>query len=411
MDVNARSLGLVERFARRLKEERGSSVTIRATTDLEEALIGADYVLVAISVGGDEMWRFDAVYPERYGIFQTIGDTVGPGGLMRALRHIPVLLDIGRIMQRVSTPDAVMIQLTNPMNPICAALAGLEGVRVLGVCHGAWDTEAIIARRLQVAKDDVHVRAAGNNHHIYLTELCVEERTYDGETLAEIAPQIFDKPFRAEVWRRYGGFVGNNTRHPIEFLPDFLTEDSDFGRTWGATPIVGWDDPFFDPRHETAAIELERAISHPEKVIWEWDHLPGTLRFTDEGRVRVRHSHEIIDDLIATLEYGGEMTLHLNVPNEGAIAGLSRNHNVEMPVSVRPDSLQRSEFVLPPGVTEQVRRVADEQLLVAEGAVKGDRSLLVDALSLDALVPDRRTAEMLVEEMGEHQRQYIPWWE
>jgi alpha-galactosidase/6-phospho-beta-glucosidase family protein len=302
-----------------------------------------------------------------------------------------------------------MIQLTNPMNPICKALDSLEGIRVWGICHGAWDTEAIIARQLGVPKDEVHIRAAGNNHNIYATEISVGERTWHGDEIGEVVPRLFDKPFRAEVWRRYGGYVGNNTRHPIEFLPDFLTEEWDYGRAWGATPISGWDDPFFDPRHETARADLERAISHPRAILWDDEHLPGTMRFDGE-ELHLRHSHEIIDDLIAALERGGEMTMHLNVPNVGAIAGVGPEHNVEMPVTVRNGQIERSSFNLSQGVTEQVRRVAEEQTLIAEGAIRGDRALLVDALSLDALVPDRGTAERLVREMGEHQKAYIPWW-
>lgn len=410
MDVNPATLELVRRFAERVRAERGSAVTINATTDRDVALRNADYVLVAISVGGDAMWQYDAVYPQRYGIVQTMGDTVGPGGLMRALRHIPVLLDIGADMQRLSRPNAVMIQLTNPMNPICKALDSLEGIRVVGVCHGAWDTEAIIARQLAVPKDEVEVRAAGNNHNIYATEISVAGETWRGDDLAAIAPRLFDKPFRREVWRRYGGYVGNNTRHPIEFLPDFLTEQWDFGRAWGATPIRGWDDPFFNPRHDTPRRELERAIGDPRPIQWDEERLPGTLRFDEDGRVHIRHSHEIIDNLIAALEHGDEIKLHLNLANDGAIAGVGAEHNVEMPVTVRGETIKRSSIVLPEKVTEQVRRVAEEQTLIAEGARLGDKGLLMDALSMDALVPDRRTAERLLHEMGDHQRAYIPWW-
>jgi alpha-galactosidase/6-phospho-beta-glucosidase family protein len=314
-------------------------------------------------------------------------------------------------MQQVSKPGAVMIQLTNPMNPICNALASVDGLPVLGVCHGAWDTEAIMARQLGVPKGDVHVRAAGNNHNIYATEIRVGTQTWRGHEIENIAERLFDKPFRAEVWRRYGGFVGNNTRHPIEFLPDFLTAEWDYGRAWGATPIAGWDDPFFDPRHDAARANLERAVAHPEPISWETERLPGTLSFGEDGGVRVRHSHEIIDDLIATLEDGGELTMHLNVANGGAIEGVAGGHNVEMPVTVRGRTVERGSFILPAGVTEQVRRVAEEQALIAQGALAGDRSLLADALAMDALVPDRATAERLITEMGDYQRDYIPWWE
>lgn len=98
MDINPESLARVGRLLERLVSERGFNKTVRATTDLRDALRDADYVVTAISVGGDRLWRYDAMFPQIYGIYQPVGDTIGPGGLVRALRHAPALLEIGRTM-------------------------------------------------------------------------------------------------------------------------------------------------------------------------------------------------------------------------------------------------------------------------------------------------------------------------
>src|SRR5215207_9396100 len=225
MDIDPAALELVRRLLERLIAERGLAKTVIATTDLETALRDADYVLTAISVGGDRLWRYDAIFPQIYGIFQPVGDTIGPGGMMRALRHTPPLLNIGKKILEVSKPGAPLLQLTNPMNPLCGALEQLEGLIVYGICHGVDDTEGIFAKQLGVPKDQVRIRAAGNNHNIFCTEIEVGDETYTQERFSELGTEIFDTPFREEVYKRYQGLVANYSRHPIEFLPDFLNPE------------------------------------------------------------------------------------------------------------------------------------------------------------------------------------------
>lgn len=408
MDTNADTLRIVKRYLDRLVQERAFSKMIRATTDLEEALTDADYVLVAISVGGDRLWRYDAIFPQIYGIFQPVGDTVGPGGMMRALRHIPPILEIARTLRRVGKGEPVLIQLTNPMNPICAALQHVEGVRVYGLCHGVWDTEAIIARQLEIPQSSVHVNAAGNNHHIYCTEVRISDRVYGQEELHELTPAVFDTPFRAEVFRRYGGLVGNNTRHPIEFLPNFLTPQSGFGRDWGTSPIAWEIDPMRGEPRDNDRKRLADAILGNAPLQWAPPEEGAGVQVRDDRTLRIGHSHEVIDGLLAALEQGHEFAVHLNLPNRGTIEGVGAEHNVEIPVTLRRGAVERphirfANFAL----TAEVERVATEQTLIARAAVEGDRGMLVDALAMDALVPNRDIAERLVKEMTLYQRDYI----
>jgi alpha-galactosidase/6-phospho-beta-glucosidase family protein len=120
-DINPSRLPLLERYAWVMKQEMAPDMTFEATTQLSKGLEGADFVIVTISTGGLDAMAHDLAIPKRYGIFQTVGDTVGPGGVLRALRNIPVLLGIAHEMER-SCPDAWLLNLTNPMSALCRAV-------------------------------------------------------------------------------------------------------------------------------------------------------------------------------------------------------------------------------------------------------------------------------------------------
>lgn len=407
MDVNADSLALVKGYLERLVREQSFAKTIRATTDLREALKGADYVMVAVSVGGDRLWRYDAMFPQIEGIYQPVGDTTGPGGLIRSLRHAPVMLEIGRTMLEVSNPGAVMIQLTNPMNPLCAALEQLEGLTVYGVCHGVNDTEQIFAQQLGVPPETVRVKAAGNNHNIFCTQIQVGDEIYTPERFDLIAHRLFDTTFRKEVYERYRGLVGNHSRHPIEFLPGFLNAESGFGRAWGVEPVPAEIDPFQAPRHDQARMLLERVMSQPEPIGWRDDRRHQTLAPDSNGIYQTGHTREILDDFVVALEQGHDFDIHLNIANQGAIAGIGDAFNVEIPVQFRQGRLVRPAITFNAEITQVISRVAQEQYLIAQACLEFNQDLLVEALSLDALVPSREVAERLVREMVSFQANYI----
>ena len=407
MDINAETVGLVKRYLDRLIAERGFTKTITVTTDLAEALRDADYVLTAISVGGDHLWRYDAIFPQVYGIFQPVGDTVGPGGLMRALRHTAPLVRIAQTMREVSTPGAPLIQLTNPMNPLCGALERLDGVPIYGVCHGVNDTEWIVAKQLGVPWDQVHIKAAGNNHNIFCTEVRVGDHSYTQDMFDELAPLVFDTPFRAEVYRRYDGLVGNFSRHPIEFLPDFLTPESRYGQTWGVQPIPDEINPIHGKRQESARAVLEMALAQREPLAWRADRDYHSLALNMMGRPEVGHTREILDDFIAALEHHDDFFIHLNVANHGAIIGVDDAYNVEIPVEFKKGVLTRQVVRFNDVITQELDRVGKEQHLLARACIEGDEEALVEALTMDTLVPSWDVAARLIREMRAFEDAYI----
>src|SRR6476646_7290759 len=171
-DIDPAPLPDVSDFIRHVSELAGAGITVEATTDRRQALEGADYVVVCISTGAFESMRHDLEIPERYGIKQSVGDTVGPGGVMRSLRNIPVLLDIARDMHEVC-PDAWMLNITNPMTTLCRAVTRETSIRTVGLCHEIAGAQFALSLLLDAGFRDLDFELVGVNHLPIFTSMRV----------------------------------------------------------------------------------------------------------------------------------------------------------------------------------------------------------------------------------------------
>ena len=172
-DIDPVPLEKMEALARMVDEALGSKATVTTTTDQRRALDGADFVVVTISTGGFDSMAVDLDVPARYGIRQSVGDTVGPGGINRALRNIPVLVGAAEDMADVC-PDAWLLNITNPMTCLTRAVCRQTGVKAVGLCHevGNWTMDLAIA--LGKPADAVRATVAGVNHFPVVTALDVD---------------------------------------------------------------------------------------------------------------------------------------------------------------------------------------------------------------------------------------------
>jgi len=276
IDVLEDRLALVHEWCEFARRRMGGTQTLSAHTDLREGLAGATACLSAISVGGDRLWRYDATHTQLDGIFQPVGDSTGPGGAIRALRHAPAIRKIGLTLAEVGRPGVLLLQLTNPLNALTACLDTIPGIRVVGFCHGYEDTGRIIAQALfsgtcapnlflgQAWRKElpaVRVELAGNNHFVFADKIQIGDRIYPQSEIHELTPHIFDAPFREAVWSRFGAYVGNYPRHPIEFLPGFVTPRSRHGMAWGVEPVAGEINPLNGERHDNSRVWLESALA------------------------------------------------------------------------------------------------------------------------------------------------------
>jgi alpha-galactosidase/6-phospho-beta-glucosidase family protein len=409
VDLNEHRLAMVLEWCEFARRRLGYNHKISAHTDLKEGLRGATACLTAISVGGDRLWRYDSTHPQLDGIFQAVGDTTGPGGAVRALRHAPVMRGIAQTLAEVGAPNALLLQLTNPLNALTACIDHIPGIRVYGFCHGYHDTEHRIALSLGLIPlhaswtsewrkniPVIRVELAGNNHFVFADKLQIGERTYTQKEIHELTPQIFDGPFREAVWSRYRVYVGNNARHPIEFLPGFNDRKNDFGRRWGVSPVAGEIDPLHGERHDDSEVLLQGALNEARQD------------FNATESWNLRHSHEPIAEILGAFHTGKRFDVHLNLRNEGAIQGVANDQHLEMYCRIENGEVIRPSVRFPDAITAEIARVGQSQLLLARCCDRYDEELLIESMKLDALMPkDEAVIRRLMREMVDFQRDLI----
>jgi alpha-galactosidase len=227
MDIDRERLETSELVARSLIDGAGAGAQVESTLDRREALDGADYVVTSFQVGGlhpSTVIDFDV--PRRYGLRQTIADTLGVGGIMRGLRTIPVLLDVCRDMEQ-TCPDALLLQYVNPMAMLCWAVAEASPIKTVGLCHSVQHTAGELARDLGIPAEELDYHVAGINHVAFFLRF---ER--DGEDLYPALHQLVedgrvpdDNRVRYELLRHFGYFVTESSEHFAEYVPWFIKRD------------------------------------------------------------------------------------------------------------------------------------------------------------------------------------------
>jgi alpha-galactosidase len=395
MALTHKRLDKMHDFVSRMIRDNGARARATATTSRREALQGADYVVVMIQVGGVDVFRNDYEVPMKYGVDNCIADTMGPGGIFRALRHIPALLDIARDMREVA-PTAVLFNYANPMAMCCWALGKVPGLEFVGLCHGVQTTMDLIASYVGLPKGEIDFVAAGINHMAWFLRL---EKA--GRDLYPALKANFEKPgyyvnekVRGEVMRHFGYFMTESTGHLSEYLPyfrknrkalDLYCDEPAFGGETGAyyKYCAALDDKFrtMDP------LSIESTKLGPR-------------------------SAEYCSHIIEALETGVPFRFNGNLRNDGYITNLPNGCCVEVPVYA--DRLGMHPTVvgdLPPQCAALNMTNVLVQGLTVEAGNACDPELIVQAVALDPLtaaVLTLKEIREMVSEMLEAQRQYLP---
>jgi alpha-galactosidase len=368
-DIDPAPVPRMVEFVEHLADVRGIGMRATGTTDQRQALEGADYVIVNISTGGFASMRHDLAVPARYGVKQSVGDSVGPGGIVRALRNIPVFLELARNMEELC-PDAWMLNLTNPMTAICRAVTRETSVKTVGLCHEIAGAQFALSQLLDVNFMDITPTVAGVNHLPFITAL--DAGGSDGlERLREVlasddtskADLLAQHRVKLELFSRFGVLPGAGDRHVVEFFSGFLTEESEWGQRWGV--------------HLTTIEERELGQAH---------HVREFERLLAADTVSEWPSGEMVAPVIQCFELDQTGWFPLNIPNRGQVADLPDDVTVESICVADGNGLRgRDEVRLPPAMAESLRRVSASQELTVEAAVSGSRDKVVEAMLLDPL--------------------------
>ena len=321
-DIDAERLATSERVVRRVASLLGRAPTIFATTDRERALDGADYVVLMIQVGGYEPATVtDFEVPKRYGLEQTIGDTLGIGGIFRALRTIPVVLDIARDIERLA-PDALLLQYVNPMAMLGMALDRATNVRHVGLCHSVQSTVEKLATDVGVPAAEVDYACAGINHLAFFTKLEHRGRDLYPELHRAIAEDRVPEwnRVRYDVLRHLGHFVTESSEHFAEYVPWYFKADR--------PDLI-----------ERFAIPIDEYPRRCREQIAEWRTLRDRLEDPDHP-LSVEPSHEYAATIVHAETTGTPAVIHGNVPNRGLIEGLPEGACVEVACLVDRNGVQ-----------------------------------------------------------------------
>jgi alpha-galactosidase len=403
MDIDEARLALMYELSQRLVAASGAAIEIEATMDRRQAVTGADFVITAISVGGFDAWEKDLEIPAKYGIFQPIGDSTGPGGIMRAFRHIPPMVGLCKDVEAYS-PEAIVFNYTNPVPALCRAMRLESKAKVVGICTNAVDVRDpdFIASWVGADPEELALPplAAGINHCAAIIAL----RFKDGRDAREKVRQETDHPIIRWGLDTYG-VLPYAWPHWMEFYPGMcrLEAESEYkGRLQGLCMSYG------HPVHDMA-VESSR-VTEWESLLKRW------LSGKEEIRIDSMPSYErvqVIEIIEAIIEHKNEVHI-LNVPNRGAIENLPSDAIVEVSSLVNAYGIFPLHVgPLPEAFAAHLRRHIDVQQATVEAALSGDRRLALQAFLLDPFVSSRLSIEQteeLLEEMlaahGEHVPQF-----
>jgi alpha-galactosidase len=410
-DVDPEPLPKMEALANKVNEALGAGATVSTTTDQRRALEGADFVIVTISTGGFTSMAVDIDVPARFGIRQSVGDTVGPGGINRALRNIPVLVGVARDMEQLC-PDAWLLNITNPMTTLTRSICKETGLKAVGLCHevGNWCLDLAIALGKPV--EAIRPTVVGVNHLPVVTALDV-----DGADGFEILSGMVDEAgglealaphpgrpkaeefsrldfaqrhlLKLTLFERWGALPAAGDRHVAEFLPSILTEASGWGEAYNIelTPIAKRQE------HQLGYIADVDAWLAGTKDLQTWQ------------------SGELPAPVIDSLLTGTRRELPLNIPNAGQCPDLPADAVVEAICVVDETGIKgRDQAQAPPEPTELLRRHIAVQELTVQAALAGDRGLAAAAFELDLLAGrgDLHQTDAMVDELLDGTARWLP---
>jgi alpha-galactosidase len=314
-DIDLQRLKDSETMLKNINRNHKGLAKIIAYTDRKEALRGADYVVNAIQVGGYEPCTvIDFEVPKKYGLRQTIADTLGIGGIFRALRTIPVMLDFARDMEEVC-PDAWFLNYTNPMAMLTGAMLRATGIKTVGLCHSVQGCASGLLRGLGMNTENIQWKIAGINHMAWLLEI-----TRDGKDLyPEIKERAAQRPgpnhdmVRYEIMKRFGYYVTESSEHNAEYMPYFIKSQ-------------------YPELIEQFNIPLDEYPRRCINQIAGWEKMREDL--VEDKELTHKRTSEYASYIMEAMETDVPYKIGGNVLNHGSITNLPKNACVEVPCLV-----------------------------------------------------------------------------
>ncbi len=376
-DIDEQRLETSRIVAHKVAEALGVNPKIEATLDRRESLDGSDYAIGMFQIAGYEPGTTtDFEIPKKYGLRQTIADTLGIGGIMRGLRTIPVMLDMCRDMEELC-PDVTFLQYVNPMVMNCWAVNRATKINTVGLCHSVPHTAEALAHDIGVPIDEVNYVVAGINHMAFFLKYerdgvdlypkireFMHAREKDGNWPIRFSDSEMVDHVRYEMCKRLGYFVTESSEHFSEYVPWFIKRDR---------PDL----------LEEFSIPLDEYITRCVRQIANWDGLRSELEKPD-SKIQVMKSVEYGSQIIHAMETGQTQLIYGNVPNDNIITNLPDGVPVEVPCLVDKNGIQPTVIgEIPPHLAALMQTNINVQSLTVEAALTGKREHIYHAAMLD----------------------------
>lgn len=407
VDLNPNALDVTAQVAARLNEACGMPFILHASTDRNEALPNANFVIVSVAVDRLATWQLDWQIPLKHGVRHVLGENGGPGGMSHALRNIPLLLGIARDAERLA-PNALLLNFTNPMTRLCMALSRYTKVKFVGLCHQIGEGYRLVNKVLNVVPTDaehatnawhdltgeieqkIHLTAAGLNHVTFILD--IRDRATGKDLYPELKAKLAQMPADFELMSRrimdtFGLFCATGDGHAGEYV----------GFAADTIPLTGYNFTAYAQRGQTQWDTLKRLADPAQSTL---DEVKASIRPTRERAI------PIID---ATLHDLNQHELSANLVNNGCISNLPADAIVEIPATVNSSGIFGQHVgPLPKGLAAMLQREVTIQELVVEAGVHGDRNAALQALLLDPTVHSYAQAEHMLDELLTVHRKYLP---
>lgn len=372
MDIDEYRLGEITKCVQRIKKEMESSITITSTTSRKEALENADAVVVTVFNGDVDIWRHEIEIPMKYGVNINVGDTRSVSGIFRALRNIPLMLDICHDMERLC-PNAFMLNYTNPMAMLCKAMQTYTKVDITGLCHSVQGTSQMLSEWAGADYKDVNYTCVGINHMAFFTEL-----TAKGVDLYPILKSRIDEEkfynkekVRNEIFKTFGYYVTESSGHNSEYTPWFRKRP-DLIRKYCSPVGANWN-----PGEYAFSLNLRKDPNRFDNLVRSFMGKP----------LKKERGHEYAANILnARIGDGTPFDFNANVLNNGSVENLPYDACVEIPVTATKDGyIRKFQGKMPSNVAPLVAFTAGIENLVVEAWEKKSKQLVYQAVSLDPL--------------------------
>jgi galacturan 1,4-alpha-galacturonidase len=405
LDLDSKAAETVAAITRRYAEAYKAKATFKVTTDMAEAFDGADFIIITISTGGFDAMAHDLKIPDRYGVYQTVGDSTGPGGWARGLRNIPVFIDIA-LKAREYCPNAFILNYTNPMATLTKTLTTFTDQPVVGLCHGMFENLRQLQRIFRLkGEDQLRAKYAGMNHFFWMFDFSVKgqpgmpmlkRKLRGGKTLNDVMTDYVDEaghssPARlvaSELFELYGAIPYFGDRHTTEFFTRYLTDKKMIDK--------------YGIKRTTIAM---RRRGRAKQIKWAEAEAAGKRKLVLE------RSRETAADIMHARVTGAEFVDVMNLPNVGQIDNLPRGPVVETAGMVNGTGFHPIAVgEMPNALANLCMPHALNNELIVEAGIEGDWDKAYHALMNDPLCA--RLPLPKIKEMGrkllEANKKYLP---